>query len=82
MNHLHNLQMNPTPALLVDCRFLNKLSPQALSQTLCQLTYLASENRDRHRFWPLYYCNFDAEDENISEGLNRLFFERRIGILN
>ncbi|VDN18740.1 unnamed protein product [Gongylonema pulchrum] len=71
MNHWHTAQMDPTPALLVDCRFLNKLSPQALSQTLCQLNYLASENRDRHRSWPLFYCNFDTSNENIAEEQNR-----------
>ncbi|KAL3990935.1 tRNA (Guanine-1)-methyltransferase family protein [Acanthocheilonema viteae] len=71
MNHLHNLQLDPKPALLVDCRFLNELSPQALSQTLLQLSYLASENRDRRRPWPLYFFNFDMKDERILEGRER-----------
>ncbi|EFO25650.1 hypothetical protein LOAG_02839 [Loa loa] len=71
MNHLHNLQLDPKPALLVDCRFLNELSPQALSQTLIQLSYLASENRDRRRSWPLYFFNFDMRNENILEARDR-----------
>ncbi|CAG9531449.1 unnamed protein product [Cercopithifilaria johnstoni] len=71
MNHLHNLQLDPKPALLVDCRFLNELSPQALSQTLIQLSYLASENRDRRRPWPLYFFNFDMKNERILEGRDR-----------
>ncbi|VDN92837.1 unnamed protein product [Brugia pahangi] len=71
MNHLHNLQLDPKPALLIDCRFLNELSPQALSQTLIQLSYLASENRDRRRPWPLYFFNFDMKDENILEAQYR-----------
>uniref|UniRef100_A0A1I8EEF6 RNA (guanine-9-)-methyltransferase domain-containing protein 1 n=1 Tax=Wuchereria bancrofti TaxID=6293 RepID=A0A1I8EEF6_WUCBA len=71
MNHLHNLQLDPKPALLIDCRFLNELSPQALSQTLIQLSYLASENRDRRRSWPLYFFNFDMKDENILEAQYR-----------
>ncbi|VDK68733.1 unnamed protein product [Litomosoides sigmodontis] len=71
MNHLHNVQLDPKPALLVDCRFLNELSPEALSQTFIQLSYLASENRDRRRPWPLYFFNFDVNDERISEGRDR-----------
>ncbi|EJW86422.1 hypothetical protein WUBG_02671, partial [Wuchereria bancrofti] len=48
MNHLHNLQLDPKPALLIDCRFLNELSPQALSQTLIQLSYLSLANSPRN----------------------------------
>uniref|UniRef100_A0A915PDP3 NudC domain-containing protein 1 n=1 Tax=Setaria digitata TaxID=48799 RepID=A0A915PDP3_9BILA len=71
LNHIHNIQMEQTPALLVDCRFLNKLSSQALSQTLIQLSYLASENRSRRRPWPLYFFNFDMKNESILEGRER-----------
>ncbi|MCP9265124.1 Ribonuclease P protein subunit p30 [Dirofilaria immitis] len=48
MNHLHNLQLDSKPALLIDCRFLNDLSPQALSQTLIQLSYLAKGRDSPH----------------------------------
>ncbi|VDN03661.1 unnamed protein product [Thelazia callipaeda] len=71
MNCIHNFQMDSTPALIVDCRFLSQLSQQALSQTLLQLSYLASENRDRKRSWPLYFFNFDFDNKCILEARDR-----------
>lgn len=78
MNHIRNLQLDPKPALLIDCRFLNQLSPQSLSQTLIQLSYLANENRERRRPWPLYYFNFDMKNENILEARNRLILLMKV----
>uniref|UniRef100_A0A914ZIS4 RNA (guanine-9-)-methyltransferase domain-containing protein 1 n=3 Tax=Parascaris TaxID=6254 RepID=A0A914ZIS4_PARUN len=67
LRYMRSLLLDPQPALVIDCQFLDYLSPRGLNLTLLQLKYLISENRVRLQPWPVYLCNLHSQNEIISE---------------
>uniref|UniRef100_A0A0M3INB5 SAM-dependent MTase TRM10-type domain-containing protein n=1 Tax=Ascaris lumbricoides TaxID=6252 RepID=A0A0M3INB5_ASCLU len=67
LRYIRSLLLDPQPALVIDCQFLDYLSPRGLNLTLLQLKYLFSENRVRLQPWPIYLCNFHSQNKIISE---------------
>ena len=75
--------MNETPNVIVDCRFLPKLTNRALNLTANQMTFMHVENREKSwefinffsassksNFsipWPLFFANLDDTSPRIEQ---------------